>query len=170
MKATHRLFHQGDNHIIDIGAGGSCDDKPLHGLQGVVGIVVLQGIEHVPALFCQSGGGVAVHIAASGIGGTVGAVTAHGEHCGVLSRQRRSCGQSELLIAAPLTLAGQVYHRLTACNKCQLFALPGVGASDGPQKAACFLGFTAELVGEEDGLVAQLPAGFGGSGYPKDVG
>ncbi len=78
--------------------------------QGVVGIVVLQGVEHVPTRCCQCCGGVAVHIAAGGIGGAVGAVTAHGEHCGVLSRQRRGCGQRQFLIASAQPFAGQVHH------------------------------------------------------------
>ena len=124
----------------------------------------MQGVEHVPALCRQCGGGVAVHIATSGIGGAVGAIAAHGEHCGVLSRQRRSCGQCKLLIAASQTLAGQVHHGFPACDKGQLFALLRMGAGDRPQKTACLLCFATELVGEEDGLIAQLPAGFSGSG------
>ena len=38
-----------------------------------------------------------------------------------------------------------------------------MGAGDGTQKAACLLGFATEPVGEEDGLISQLPAGFSGS-------
>ena len=59
------LFSPNQYHrnIIHIGTGSACDDQSLHGLQGVVGIVVFQGVEHLPARRSQCSGGVAVRIA-----------------------------------------------------------------------------------------------------------
>ena len=57
-----------------------------------------------------------------------------------------------------------MHHRFPARDKGQLFPLPRMGAGDGTQKAACLPRLAAEPVGEEDGLIAQFPAGFSGSG------
>ena len=124
----------------------------------------MQGVEHISARRSQRSGSIAVRIATSGIGRAVGAITAHREHCRVLSGQRRSSGQSQLLIASAQPFAGQVHHRFPACDKGQLFPLPRMGAGDGPQKAARLPRLAAEPVGEEQRCIAQLPAGFGSGG------
>ena len=54
--------------------------------------------------------------------------------------------------------------RLAACDVGQLFSLPRVGPDDGAKEAARLPGFTAELVGQQDGLIAKLPAGGSGGG------
>ena len=130
----------------------------------MVGVVVLQGVEHIPALGGQCGEGVTIHIAAGSIRGAVGAVTAHREHCCIQPLQRRSRCKGKLLIPSAETLAGQVDDRLAACDVGQLFSLPRVGPDDGAKEAARLPGFTAELVGQQDGLIAKLPAGGSGSG------
>ena len=130
----------------------------------MVGVVVLQGVEHIPALGGQCGEGVTIHIAAGSIGGAVGAVTAHREHCCIQPGQRRSRCKGKLLIPSAEALARQVDDRLAACDVGHLFSLPRVGPDDGAKEAACLPGFTAELIGQQDGLISQLPAGFSGSG------
>ena len=59
------LFSPNQYHrnIIHIGTGSACDDQSLHCLQGVVGIIVLQGVKQVPARRSQCRSGVAVRIA-----------------------------------------------------------------------------------------------------------
>lgn len=71
------LFHQRHRHIVDIGSGGPCNDKSAHVLQGMIGVVVLQGVEYVSSLFCQYAKAVSVHIAACGISRAVSTVAAH---------------------------------------------------------------------------------------------
>ena len=92
--AAFSASDQCHSNIVDIGAGGPCEDQPFHCLQGVVGIVVLQSVKNIPARCSQCGGGVAVHIAACGIGRAVGAVTAHREHTAVFQpRKGRGSGK-----------------------------------------------------------------------------
>jgi len=57
-----------------------------------------------------------------------------------------------------------VDDRLAACDVGQLFSLPRVSPDDGAKEAARLPGFTAELVGQQDGLIAKLPAGGSGGG------
>ena len=130
-------------------------------MQGVVGVVILQGIVDVPARCGQRGKGSTVHIAASGIGRAVGAVAAHRENRRVPARQSRGCGQRQLLIASAETFAGQVHDRFPARDERKLPALPCVGAGDGAEEAARFPRFAAELVGQENGFIAPRPASFG---------
>ena len=92
-------LHQRHSHVVDVRSGGPGEDQAVHGLQGVVGVVILQGIVDVPARCGQRGKGSTVHIAASGIGGAVGAVAAHREHTAVFQPgQRRSRRKGQLLI------------------------------------------------------------------------
>ena len=65
LRFSPNQYH---GNIIDVGTGSACDNKPLHRLQGVVGIVVLQGVEHVPTRCCLCCGGVALLAAAAGYG------------------------------------------------------------------------------------------------------
>ena len=87
-----------------------------------------------------------------------------------MSGQCRGCGQRQLLIASAQPFAGQVHHGFPARDKGQLFSLSRMGAGDGTQKAACLPRLAAEPVGEEDRLIAQLPAGFSGRGLSDAAG
>ena len=133
---------------------------------------MLQGVKHVPAFCSQRSKGLAVHIAACSISGAIGAVAAHREHCCVPPCNGGSCRKGQFLIPPAEALAGQVDDRLTACDKGQLFPVPRVGADDGAKKAARFPGLTAKLIGQQDGLIAQFPAGIGRSGaqFPHTAG
>ena len=171
--AAFSASDQCHGNIVDIGAGGPCEDQPFHCLQGVVGIVVLQSVKNIPARCSQCGGGAAVHIAACGIGRAVGAVTAHREHTAVFQpRKGRGSGKRKLLISPAQPFAGQVHHRFPACDKSQPFALSRMGADNGAKKAARLPGFAAEPVGKDDRLIPQLPAGIGGGStqFPHTAG
>ena len=63
-------------------------------------------------------------------------------------------------------------NSFTACDIGQLFALSCVGADDGAEETAGFPCFTAEPVGEDDRLIAPLPAGRGGGStqFPHTAG
>ena len=71
---------QSDRDIVDVGAGGAGDNQAIAFLQGMVGIVISQRGKDIAALGFQRGLGGAVHKAASGISGAVGAIRANGEH------------------------------------------------------------------------------------------
>lgn len=62
------ISDQHHGHIVDIRAGRAGDDEPIHRLEGMVGIVVLQHIVHVQLVLRQCRGRAAVHIAARSIG------------------------------------------------------------------------------------------------------
>ena len=92
---------QSDRDIVDVGAGGAGDDQAIAFLQGMVGIVISQRGKDIAALGFQRGLGGAVHKAASGIGGAVGAIRANGEHrAAIQPGDTGSGGKGELLIAA----------------------------------------------------------------------
>ena len=156
---------QGHRHIVDIGARCPGDDQAIHRFQGVVGIVVLQSGISAPAPGLQCGKGIPIHIAAGGIGGAVCAVAAHREHRRVQPGNGRRSRKGQLLISSAKPFARQVNDGLAACDVGQLFSLLRVGPDDGAKEAARLLGFTAELVGQQDGLIAKLPAGGSGGGH-----
>ena len=111
-------LHQRHSHVVDVRSGGPGEDQAVHGLQGVVGVVILQGIVDVPARCGQRGKGSTVHIAASGIGGAVGAIRAYGEHRAASQPgDTGSGGKGELLIAAAFTVASQMHHCFATCNQ-----------------------------------------------------
>ena len=47
------ISDQHHGHIVDIRAGRAGDDQPIHRLEGMVGIVVLQHIVHVQLVLRQ---------------------------------------------------------------------------------------------------------------------
>ena len=67
-------------------------------------------------------------------------------------------GQGQLLVAAPRPRPGEVHHRLAPRQESQPPPLPCVGAQDSGQKPPRLPGLAVQPVGEQDGLIAQLPA------------
>ena len=155
------ISDQHHGHIVDIRAGRAGDDEPIHRLEGMVGIVVLQHIVHLQLVLRQCRGRAAVHIAARSIGWAVGAIAAHRKDRCIQPGDHWCCSKGQLLIAPAQTCSGQMDDRLTACKKGQLFSLPRVGAGYGTKEAASLPRFTAEPVGQDHRLIAQLPAGVG---------
>ena len=101
-------------------------------LQGMVGIVISQRGKNIAALGFQRGLGGAVHKAASGIGGAVGAIRANGEHrAAIQPGDTGSGGKGELLIAAAFTVAGQMHHCFATCNQGNTAARGGGGGPPG---------------------------------------
>ena len=152
---------QGHRHIVDISARCPGDDQAIHCFQGVVGIVVLQSSVSAPAPGLQRGKGIPIHIAAGGIGGAVCAIAAHREHRRVQPGNGRRSRKGQLLISSAKPFSGQVNDGLAARDVGQLFPLPCLGADNGAEKAACFPCFAAELVGQENRFISQIPAGTG---------
>ena len=129
----------------------------------MVGVVVGEGAVHVPPGNAKGGFRLAVHIAAGGIGGAVGAVAAHREHTAVFQPgQRRSRRKGQLLVAPAQALAGQVHHGLAACNVSQLPASARMGADHRTKEAARLPRLAAEPVGEKHRLIPQRTAGRSG--------
>ena len=112
----------------------------------------------------QRGGGIAVYIAPGGVGGAVGAVTAHRENTALQPRNARGGGKRQLLIPPAQPCAGQVDDGLAACQKGKRLFRRGMRLQDAGQKASGLPGLTAEPVRQQQGLVAQGAAlGRGGS-------
>ena len=65
------------------------------------------------------------------------------------------------MISSAKPFSGQVNDGLAARDVGQLFPLPCLGADNGAKKAACFPCFAAELVGQENRFISQIPAGAG---------
>ena len=163
FRAHRRCFFpdQGHRHIVDIGARCPGDDQAIHCFQGVVGIVVLQSSVSAPAPGLQRGKGIPIHIAAGGIGGAVCAIAAHREYRRVQPGNGRRNRKGQLLISSAKPFSGQVNDGLAARDVGQLFPLPCLGADNGAKEAACFPCFAAELVGQENRFISQIPAGAG---------
>ena len=118
-----------------------------------------------PAPVGQGLQGIAVHIAAGGVGGAIGTVAAHREDGGAARpRQRRGGGQRQFLVASAQPPPDQVYDGLAARQKGQRLPAACVGAGHRPQEPAGFPGFAVQPVGEQHRLIAQLPAGRGRRG------
>lgn len=135
------LLNQRNSNVVDICSGRTSDDEAFHRLQGVVGVVVGKGKEHIHPCRMKDVFSLTVHIAACGIGGAVRAVAADRKDTAVFQTGKSRCGgQSKLLIPSAQAFAGQVDDRLTACDIGQLPAMSGMGAGDRAKETARFPG------------------------------
>ena len=67
-------LNQNKGNIVHIGASGAGENKAVHSLQAVVGIVSYQDFRDLQALCLQFPFGIPVGIASGGIRGAVGSV------------------------------------------------------------------------------------------------
>ena len=131
----------------------------------MIGIVILQYRVNGQAVLRQLSTGIAVRIAAGRVRGAVGSIAAHREDgCPFQTGNARRGGKGDLLIPAAFSVTGQLYHGFPAGNEGQGFGIRGMCFQDGGKEASGFPGLTAELIREDDGLIAQIPAGGGRSG------
>ena len=143
-------LHQHHTYIIDIRASGAGDDQAVHRLQCMVGVVVLQSVEHIPARWrsvrrrCRRPHSRLQH--------------RWGRRCRrcpprTPPRPARPAPEPPPAQAPdcvrPGPLPGQVHHRLAARDKGQRLALPRVGSGDGAKEAARLPGLAAEPVGQQ---------------------
>lgn len=140
-------------------------EQAAAGGQGVVGVVVLQNLKDAHALPRQPLLCPAVHEAAGGVGGAVGAVAAQREHgCVLQPGDAGGGGEGQLLVAPAQAGAGQVHHGLPPGQEGQGAVRILVGTGYGGQEGPRLPGLAVQAVGEQHRLIAQLPAGRGCGG------
>ena len=121
MKRRHALSsQQSDSDIVDVGSGGPGDDEATDGLQGVVGVVVCKDRMQIQTCCLESGETLVICVSARRVRGSVGSVAADGEDSGTPDpRDAFAGGESQLLVPAAETLAGQMNDGFAPCDECR---------------------------------------------------
>ena len=57
-------------------------------------------------------------------------------------------------------MAGQLHHSLATGKECQLLTAAMMGFDDGSQERTGFFCLAGQLIRQQNGLIAQLPAGI----------
>ena len=127
----------------------------------MIGVVILQHRIDCESLGQKLPAGVPVRIAAGGIGRAVRSVAADRENRRPgQSSNAGGGGQGDFLIPAAEPVSGEFNNSFTAGDKGQGFAVRCMGLQNGGEEAAGLPGLTAELISQQNGLMAEIAAGF----------